>query len=329
MDENLQEILVGAETKAVAAFQSEYRGGLYDGHFDVETDATGYLKLYGRADGAGFQRFKGEFDVHRIAHRNHTIIADTFGEVVEIPIKDWELLLAWLGQNFGPLLAEAATNAAHLKDELITDLIKDAIDTSVTNANLFNDSTFFGELTLPGAGAGKPAGKLVNRCAASARTATGIRDAFYKAKKLLSTMKKPNGKPYHGGGVFMEGFSLMFPTSLEQTVNEVFDNNRTSSRDSKDKIMGVDTRENNLWDAEGINGLLLVPKRKRGMGMFQVVQRTNNPEFFSDLPAENPGNFRTAEQQTKLKYTASATLDVEVGLGNPYAGVWIDIPEES
>lgn len=326
MDERLQEILVGAETKAITAFQNAYSGGLYDGWFDTEVEPTGFLKLYARADGAGFQRFKGEFDVERIVHRDFTIIADTFGEVIEIPIKDWEILLAWLSTKFGPLLAEAATNAAHLKDQLITDLLKLAIDESATNPNLFDDTTFFGEIDLPGSGGNKPASKLSNRIKAKSRDADGIRDAFYAAKGKISKMLKPNGTVYHGGGVFAEGFDLMFSTADEQVINRVFDNNRTTSRDSQDKIMGVATVENNLWDAAKIDGLFLRPKRRIGMALFQVVMRTENPEFFSDMPPSAPGGFRTAEQQTKLKFTASAVLDLEVGLGNPYGGVWIDLP---
>lgn len=326
MDERLQEILVGAETQAITAFQNAYNGGLYDGWFDTDVDSTGFLKLYARADGAAFQRFKGEFDVERLVHRNHTIIADTFGEVIEIPIKDWEILLAWLSTNFGPLLAEAATNAAHLKDELITDLLKQAIDENAINPNLFDDSVFFGEVDLPGSGGNKPASKLSNRIKAKSRDADGVRDAFYAAKGKISKMLKPNGKPYHGGGVFLEGFDLMFSTADEQVINRVFDNNRTTSRDSQDKIMGVDTVENNLWDAAKIDGLFLRPKRRIGMALFQVVMRTENPEFFTDMPPSAPGGFRTAEQQTKLKYTSSAVLDIEVGLANAYAGVWIDLP---
>lgn len=326
MDPELHEMLIGAGTDAIGAFHAAIEESIYSSWIDVATEPLGYKKHFASAKGNGFTKFDGEVDATELVHRSYQIIAQKYTQAVKIPKLEWKQLLAWLGNNFSDELSEVMADAGAAMDESITALIKSAIDPTASNPNLFHDSKFFGTYDLPSSGALAP-GQMKNLVKVKTRDAAGLREGFRKGKSLISTMKRPNGKAYHRGGVYRQGFELMFSTADEALIDEVFDTNMTTSRDNKDKIMNVDVQENNLWEAEGMDLILMRPKMGRSMSGFQVVKTEDAPVETNNLPRTAPNGFEEASVQALQAYRSTAVLHMETGFGNPYDLVALLLPK--
>ena len=82
MDEDIHELLIGAQTTALGAFQNAWEGSIYAGWLDTRTNAQGFIKEFASVDGGGFEKFQGEFNVGELSYRGYQILAQKFGKVL-------------------------------------------------------------------------------------------------------------------------------------------------------------------------------------------------------------------------------------------------------
>lgn len=337
MNPDLLELLLGASTEALDAFDGQATTNIYAPIAEFHTDPSGIKKLLASADASQWQRFDGEFDFARLVHRVQTIKADLFGTAIEIARPDRESLMNKLRRDLPGLINDKMSSAqAKIEDEWTT-LLKSATDGD-TIANLYHDTKFIGaDIELPG-GAANPGGpaKLTNKTASVARSVDGIIEGYYAAKDLFNLkMPKPNGKRYHNGMSMGEGIGVMYPSSVSRLINRAFERGKFTASENNERIVGV--REENFhemypWDEAGISGMIYFPIRKVGRLMpLQGVRTTEALKFEGNLPGMGGVAEGYSDQQAWAlqKYFLGATMNFEVAVGSPYGLVFVPFETEA
>lgn len=334
MDEELQVLIEAAETRAVNEFRSRYQSGVYSELVQTRTDARGFIKLFATAEGGVFERFKGSFSASSIEERGLTIIADRFGLSKNIPMQKWEQLLAWLGASFPGLMADVGMAAAFKIDLLINDLLAKAVAGTIASPtnlpNLYDDAVFLGNVEAPGSGAHGPKIVNVNRLNGGAYNEANLTAAYYTVLEALAEFKSPDGSPYFNPMELVGGLRIMHPIlgKVTRLIDLVFDTGRTVGDHTRPRITGLTMKPNSLWNQDARlkgTGLYFYLPTVSNLTAFQFVQTVTGLKFADDLPAnEGATSKQSAEQQKTQKYTMTATKDMEVGLGSPLQGMWVD-----
>lgn len=331
MNPDLLELLLGASTDALDAFDGMATQNIYAPIAEFHNDPSGIKKLMASADGTNWERFDGEFGFGKLVHRLQTIKADLFGTAIEIFRPENESLMEKLSRDLSGLMNDKMSSAqAKIEDEW-TKLLKDAVD-GVTLPNLYHDSKFIGaDIEVPG-GDANPGGpsKVTNKTAAVARTVEGIIEGYYLAKDLFNLkMRKPNGERYHNGMSMGEGIGVMYPSSISRKIAQSFDIGKFTANENNERIVGV--KEENLnemfpWDDAGINGMIYYPIRRTGRLMpLQGVRTTQALKFEGNLPGMGGVGEGYSDQKAWAlqKYFIGATMKFEVAPGSIYGMVFV------
>lgn len=330
MDPELQKLLEAVTTVANTEFTNRYMGGVYGELMNVHTDARGYIKLFAQAEGAMFERWRGKGNVSSITEGTHKILADLFTYSKEIPIRKWDQLMAWLGNNWPGMLATAGRKAAFKFDEVATELLDDAVGGTSPNS-LYGTSMWLGEVTIPGSD-GK---KFSNREDLGELTEDNLREAYYQAIENLAERVCADGSPYFDIEDMATQIRLMYaPTAkLTRLINKVFDTGRTSSRDQVDKITDIMVKPNQIWlnpkfknlNGADAGGIMFYYPNMGNLRAFQAVQTEEGIGLEDDLPLnQDAAQKLTRDQQLNRHYTFTATKDMEVGAGTPSQFLWFD-----
>ncbi|GMR17103.1 MAG: hypothetical protein BMS9Abin32_159 [Gammaproteobacteria bacterium] len=334
MDEELQVLLEAAEARALNEFRTRYMSGVYSELMQTRTDARGFIKLFATAEGSVFERFKGAFSASSIEERGLTIIADRFGLSKNIPMQKWDQLIAWLGNSFPGLMADAGMKGAFKIDLLANDLLARAVAGTIaapTNLpNLYDDAVALGNVEAPGSGAHGPVIRNTNRIDGGTYTEANLRAAYYTVLEALAEFKSPDGSPYFNPMELVGGLRIMQPVlgKVQRILDLVFATGRTVGDTTRPRIVGVEMRPNSLWNQDSrlkAKGLFFYLPTVSNLTWFQFVQTITGMTFADDLPDNEAGlRKQSAEQQKTQRYTLTATKDMEVGIGSPIQGIWVD-----
>lgn len=332
MNPDLLDLLLGASTDALDAFDGEATTNIYAPIAEFHVEPSGIKKLMASADATQWERFDGEFNFGRLVHRVQTIRSDLFGTAIEIGRPDREKLMEKLNRDLPGLINDKMSSAVAKMEDEWTKLLKKAVDGTDSLPNLYHDTKLIGEdLELPG-GAANPGGpaKLTNKTKAVDKTVEGIIQGYYLAKDLFNlNMPKPNGERYHNGVTMGQGVGVMYASSLSRLIDRAFDRRRFTGNANNERITGVaeeNFHEMYPWDGAGIDGMLYFPVRRVGRIMpLQGVRVTETLKFDGNLPGMGGvgEGFMTQEAWALQKFFLGATMEFEVAPGSPYGMVFV------